>query len=74
MSVTQSDVYETGPVPYYQLELIEWLKNFRNTEALCDLVRRHRFSEEEVRTFRDKWATWLKPAKMRYGKRMYGVH
>ena len=53
----------TTEVPDYQLEAIKWLENYRNTQVLQDLLRRCRFSKEEVEKYRRSWAAWLKPKK-----------
>lgn len=60
MGVAKSFVYETD-VPDYQREAVEWLENYRNTSALQDLLRRCRFSKEEVEKYRRTWVMWLKP-------------
>jgi len=77
MSVSKSVVFETRyficrkDPPPYQLDAIEWLKDYRHTEPLQDLLRQFRFSETEVRAYREKWAQWLKP-KEATARRMRG--
>lgn len=77
MSVSKPFDFETrGPLPDHQREAIEWLDEFKNTEALQDLLRKCRFSIEEIREYRQQWSRWLKPKK-EIRKRMMranGVH
>ena len=52
--------------PHYQQEAITWLKHFRNTELLQQLLSRFEFSEAEIAAYRNCWADWLKPIGDRY--------
>jgi len=49
------------PAPPYQREAITWLKHFKHTELLQQLLSRFEFSEAEIAAYRDRWADWLKP-------------
>ena len=60
MSVSKSFVFETE-LPQYQLDAIEWLEDYAGTGRLQDLLRRFRFSQEEIEAFRKQWEMWLKP-------------
>lgn len=60
MSVSKPLDYETE-VPLYQLEAIEWLEGYRNATPLQDLLRRCKFSKEEIEAYRSTWVKWLKP-------------
>lgn len=73
MSVAKSFVFETE-VPDYQRDAVEWLKGYKGTRPLRDLLMRMRFSEEEVRTYRRKWSEWLKPKEDTKEKRARGIH
>jgi hypothetical protein len=48
------------PAPPYQQEAISWLKRFKNTELLQQLLARFKFSEAEIAAYRNHWAAWLK--------------
>jgi len=47
--------------PPYQREAISWLKHFKHTELLQQLLTRFEFSEAEIAAYRNSWADWLKP-------------
>jgi hypothetical protein len=52
----------TGQVaPPYQQETIIWLKQFKNTELLQQLLSRFQFSEGEIAAYKRCWPHWLKP-------------
>jgi hypothetical protein len=46
--------------PPYQQEAIIWLKRFKHTELLQQLLLRFHFSETEIAAYRRCWAHWLK--------------
>jgi hypothetical protein len=52
--------------PSYQLDLITWLKHFKHTQLLQQLLSRFEFSEAEIAAYRNCWADWLKPRCDRY--------
>jgi hypothetical protein len=48
-------------VPLYQFEAVLWLRCFRHTELLQQLLAKFRFSELEIAAYRNNWAQWLRP-------------
>jgi hypothetical protein len=48
-------------VPHYQQVAIVWLKRFKNTELLQQMLARFRFSELEIAAYRNNWSEWLRP-------------
>ena len=63
MSVPKT--FDYGTAPSYQREAIDWLKQYRNTQTLQEMLMRFRFSKEEIALYRKVWATWLKPKMVR---------
>jgi len=49
------------PLPVYQQEAISWLRHFKNTEPLQQLLWHFQFSEAEIAAYRNRWGYWLKP-------------
>ena len=47
--------------PFYQQEAITWLKHFKHTDLLQELLSRFEFSEAEIAAYRRSWTDWLKP-------------
>lgn len=70
---SKSFVFETE-VPPYQKEAIEWLRGYRNTDVLQDLLKRLRFSKEEIAAYRISWAVWLKPKEQTRKKIHNAIH
>lgn len=73
MSVSKPFVLE-AQVPAYQLDAIEWLKGYKNTQRLQETLRHLRFSQEELETYRRAWAVWLQPKKEAQEKIHRGIH
>ena len=67
-------IYEPADIPSYQLDAIAWLEGYCNTQPLQDLLRRCRFSQEEVEVYRSTWAAWLKPKNRKRGSGASGIH
>jgi hypothetical protein len=47
--------------PPYQLQAIQWLRDFRNTDLLQQMLARFYFTEAEIDAYRKVWVDWLKP-------------
>lgn len=54
-------------LPQYQRDAIQWLDGYRNTQVLQELLSRHRYSEEEIRSYRSRWGEWLKAKEWKHG-------
>ena len=48
-------------VPPYQQVAIDWLKRFRNTELLQQILARFKLSKLGIATNRNNWSQWLRP-------------
>ena len=73
MAVSKSLLFETE-VPAYQRAAVEWLKGYRGTDKICDLLSKVRFTEQEIMLYRQKWEKWLKPKKSAQDKLHRGIH
>jgi hypothetical protein len=51
--------------PLYQQDAISWLRRFKNTELLQQMLSQFHFSETEISAYRTGWAAWLKPKHQR---------
>ncbi len=40
---------------------IAWLKHFKNTELLQQILGQFQFSELEIAAYRSNWSRWLRP-------------
>ncbi len=73
MSVAKSFVFETE-VPDYQREAVEWLRGYRGTRRIRELLLKVKFSEQEIEIYRHRWEKWLKPKTSTLEKLHRGIH